>query len=143
MTLRELRENKGYTLKQVAEDLGICLSSLCKFERGASRIPDNMYVILCKYYGVKEIDNRVNKYIELTDEKARLENKISELELEIKKLKNEFSEMETKYRVIIKEKDAYIKNMESQILNFNNRAKRLASVINHQTYENRRNRRNK
>ena len=146
-TLKELRLSKGYTLREVSEDLGISLSALCKYERGASPISDRMYYILCEYYGVSEFENKSNKYIELTNQnnnlKYELENKIFELEEENKSLKKENKELENKYRVIIKEKDSYIKNLESQILNFNNRARRLASVINHQTYQNRRDRRNK
>lgn len=34
--LRKKREKKGYTLKQVSNDLGVSISMICKLEKGVT-----------------------------------------------------------------------------------------------------------
>ena len=96
MTLRELRLAKGYTLEEVSNDLGIHLSTLCKYERGYTNMTDRMLAIFKAYYKVKEIDTAKNRYITLTD-------KITMLKEENELLKNRISRQQKEITSLIKE----------------------------------------
>lgn len=83
MTLREIRLSKGLTLKKVASDLGIHISTLCKYEKGDSRLNNEIINKLKNYYNVDNFDNVENRYIILTNQIKTLREEVRLLEEQI------------------------------------------------------------
>ena len=52
MRLRDLREDRDFTQKQVAEYLHIKQNTYCQYESGRRQIPIETLVALAKYYKV-------------------------------------------------------------------------------------------
>ncbi len=50
--LRVIREDRGYTQKQIAEVLGTTQQYYSDYENGKREIPIRIYVILSKFYNV-------------------------------------------------------------------------------------------
>lgn len=50
--IRELREERGLTQQEVAEELGITQQVYSNYERGARMIPVLHFVALCQFYNV-------------------------------------------------------------------------------------------
>ncbi len=48
--IRDLRENKKMTQRQIAEMLGICQQVYSKYELGVRSLPIEHLMKLCKYY---------------------------------------------------------------------------------------------
>ena len=48
--IRDLRENKKMTQRQIAEVLGICQQVYSKYELGVRSLPIEHLMKLCKYY---------------------------------------------------------------------------------------------
>lgn len=89
MTLRELRKSKGYTLQEVATDLKMSLSSVCKYELGQMKLSQKIIKLFCKYYNVKSFDEVSCRYFMLQKEIAELKEKLSKKENEVLFLKQE------------------------------------------------------
>lgn len=51
-SLRRLRENAGFTRENVANYLRVSVSTVCKIERGESRIAQEKLELLTRIYGV-------------------------------------------------------------------------------------------
>lgn len=52
MRLRDLREDRDFTQKQVAEYLHIKQNTYCQYESGRRQIPIETLIALAKYYKV-------------------------------------------------------------------------------------------
>lgn len=50
--LRQLREEKGKTLREVSEDLKMSFSNIATLERGDSQLKEDTAIIFAKYYNV-------------------------------------------------------------------------------------------
>lgn len=50
--LRVIREDRGYTQKQIAEVLGTTQQYYSDYENGKREIPIRVYIALAKFYGV-------------------------------------------------------------------------------------------
>lgn len=50
--LRELRMQRGLTLGQVADALGINLMQVWRYERRVNHVPDDMRLAFARFYGV-------------------------------------------------------------------------------------------
>lgn len=54
--LKQLRENRGFKLREVAQKTGIMLADLDRYERAFSPIHPNSIRTLAEFYGVSYID---------------------------------------------------------------------------------------
>jgi transcriptional regulator with XRE-family HTH domain len=52
--IRESREAKGLSLRQMSKDLNISVSFLSEIERGNKRCPDDVITAICNYLGENE-----------------------------------------------------------------------------------------
>ena len=50
--LRDLREDRDKTQKEIADVLGTSQTMYARYERGANELPLRHLVTLCRYYGV-------------------------------------------------------------------------------------------
>lgn len=50
--LRELRKEKGFTMKQVAESIGVAECTYCAYEHGTRKPSFEMYIKLARVFGV-------------------------------------------------------------------------------------------
>lgn len=89
MTLRELRKSRGYTLQEVAVDLKMSLSSVCKYELGQMKLPERVVKLFCEYYNIQSFDEVSCRYFVLQKEIAELKEKLSKKENEVLFLKQE------------------------------------------------------
>ena len=91
MTLKELRLKEGYTLKEVAKDLGIHYSSLSNYERGQTPLTPELNDKFCKYYKVNKIDESISRYCSLLKEINNLKEIIKDKEEMIENLKDKLN----------------------------------------------------
>lgn len=136
MTLKELRLQKGYKLREVAEDLKISLSAISKYETGVSPVASKIREKFAKYYGVnvEDINFDLNEHALLKEENKLLEQMLKEKEDEIKQLiKSHKEEIKEKDKELKEYKD-YISNLESQINNFNSRMRRMQALMKSAKY---------
>lgn len=50
--LKELRIEKGYSLKQLANEIGVGDSSICRWEHNQADITATYLIMLAKFFGV-------------------------------------------------------------------------------------------
>lgn len=134
--LKELRLQKGLKLREVAEDLKVCLSAISKYENGSSPVPPKMKAEFARYYGVKveDIEFEENEYSLLKEEIKLLEEVVVQKDNEIKELKKTYKEEISQKDKELKEYKDYVANLESQINNFNSRMRRLQSLMKSAKY---------
>lgn len=54
LSLRAARVNKGFTLQEAAEKLGVCANTVQNWEKGKSMPRMDKFRKLCRLYGVEE-----------------------------------------------------------------------------------------
>lgn len=82
--LRNLRKNKGLTLKEVATELKIGVSSLSDYENNNVDIPMSKYILLMSFYNIEPINFllcseeylRITNYSEVGKKRAYLLDKL-------------------------------------------------------------------
>lgn len=110
MTLREIRKSKGYKLREVAYDLNMPLSSICKYELGQTRMTGKIKQMFCKYYGVKDFDDTLCRYYLLQKKISDLEEVISNKDEEIRLLKEQNARLNKDMKTI-KKNIRFLKNV--------------------------------
>lgn len=92
--LRKKREEKGYTLKQVSNDLGVSISMICKLEKGVTSFTRPVVDKLNKYYGISLVPLKFKCSLVVYRDKKEWYVRINdELKIENKALKSENSRL--------------------------------------------------
>ena len=50
--LKELRQEKGFSMKKLSQELGISAAAICQWENGTTDISGHNLVVLAKYFKV-------------------------------------------------------------------------------------------
>lgn len=50
--LRDLRIEKGLSIKALSKEINVSSSSICRWENGQADVPGMALITICKYFGV-------------------------------------------------------------------------------------------
>ena len=89
--LKQIREQKGYTIQNAANCLGVKAKDLEKWETGKAELPASMLPAVVKLYGC-EMDALFEE--ELKEDKEQMQARLEELEERLSDLEEEMAEIE-------------------------------------------------
>ena len=133
-----LRNHKGLTQGNLAEDLGISPQQITKYESGKNRVSAGSLLTIAKVLGVDialmyeepVVDRRINAYPKLFEYLARIECS-SRLQKELYNLIEEIAFLELPGRGLSPRGFARKMKVEVNFINFNCKLKRFNQITEH------------